>query len=527
VFECVYAQLVLPWYCVPEPREQQPLHQVLGREVDFIIDRIVEYGKDFDICQAVVGSIRILTQHLHNAKMPDFGLLVKWLSDPDNLNQLVLSQLDSASPKGSVDDLCGSDPENKLKQGWSKFVDKMKSKKVKKKKMKKMEQELIMRMIVNQDNGSNDDDVSSREGSIHSQQDSDREDIDLENYLTTVQEDMMEFKLSYEMWRVGRWAVSIPHADWEEDELTFTVHLEENNSPENLQWDIRKSYMEVIYFRNRWQVSQDSTSLPSVLPLEESEVNDDVIEEVRVSVEHFLQELVSHNMIGHTQPVFQFLCPLDKLLNEEEHYEGVWGLLSGLAYLLTPGQEEEEKKEKLCLRMSAGANKPKGKELSALPKEEEVQGQRSQVDWEQLEATKAIFDLLKEISNSILLNIFDAILKPVMPILKKVNSFLNKMNPSEVQMAAYIDMLREKQWPESQTTAPPPPPRTEEEKNQTKERAHELINARDSNYLILKKTDMESVFNLFQDGEENKKLVYIILSFLLREFFPNEHSFNV
>lgn len=40
-----------------------------------------------------------------------FGLLVKWLSDPDNLNQLVLSQLDSASPKGSVDDLCGSDPE--------------------------------------------------------------------------------------------------------------------------------------------------------------------------------------------------------------------------------------------------------------------------------------------------------------------------------------------------------------------------------------------------------------------------------
>lgn len=48
------------------------------------------------------------------------------------------------------------------------------------------------------------------------------------------------------------------------------------------------------------------------------------------------------SLIGHTQPVFQFLCPLDKLLNEEEHYGGVWGLLSGLAYFLTPGQEEEE-----------------------------------------------------------------------------------------------------------------------------------------------------------------------------------------
>lgn len=37
-----------------------------------------------------------------------------------------------------------------------------------------------------------------------------QEDSDLENYMTSVQEDMMEFKLSYEMWRVGRWAVSIP-----------------------------------------------------------------------------------------------------------------------------------------------------------------------------------------------------------------------------------------------------------------------------------------------------------------------------
>lgn len=58
----------------------------------------------------------------------------------------------------------------------------------------------------------------------------------------------------------------------------------------------------------------------------------------------FFQELVSDNVIGHTQPVFQFLCPLDKLLNEDEHYGGVWGLLSGLAYFLTPGQEEEEVK---------------------------------------------------------------------------------------------------------------------------------------------------------------------------------------
>lgn len=112
----------------------------------------------------------------------------------------------------------------------------------------------------------------------------------------------MEFKLSYEMWCVGRWAVSIPlvrykyqqqrevsrfrlicqkklfvrkeknilssdsplvvdpgiclglQASWEGDQLTFTVHLEEKDSPENLHWEIKKTYMDIVYFRNRWQV---------------------------------------------------------------------------------------------------------------------------------------------------------------------------------------------------------------------------------------------------------------------------------
>lgn len=757
VFECAYAQLVLPWYIVPGPCESQPLHQVLSREFDFVIDRIIEGAADFDVCQAVVGSIRILTQHLHNAKQSDrevlfssraeevavlrefsdalvrnlfpktlwgpdinrcalneivalkgLGLLVSWLSDPDNLNLLVLSQLDSASPKGSVDEASLSDPEqtslasqdgdvenegegsqlslegaglessnglkgkkrDKFRKGWNKFMDKMKNKKDKKKKMKKMEHVLVLRRMAIQGNVS-EEDFSSREGSVHSQQDSDREDSDLENYLPSVQEDMMEFKLSYEMWRVGQWAVSIPHAAWEEEELIFTVHLEEKGSPENLQWDIRKSYMDVVYFCNRWQ---DSSSLPTILILEENQVNDKVKEEARLSVERFLQELVSGPMIGPTQPVFQFLCPLDKLLNEEVHYGGVWGLLSGLAYFLTPGQEEDEmgspqnefpkeitvpspksktpppdspstssengsdisgltvpsvispcetleksdkedevknepgpaatsdqdktedsdnpvtshfkmlfkglnrsksqeslsqtnlsededqakidsiphcspngevqtaevstqhsiftrpnKKEKISSKVSAagGANKAKSKDQATLPRGVDSPGLKGQGNWEQQETTKVLFDLLKEISgNSILINIFDAILKPVMPILKKkVNSFLNKMDPTEAQMAVYIDTLRAKLWPA--TPAAPSAPRTDEEKHETRERAHSLINAKYSNMLVLKKTDMETVFNIFQNREANKTLVYMLLSFLLREFLPNEHCLNV
>ena len=60
---------------------------------------------------------------------------------------------------------------------------------------------------------------------------------------------------------------------------------------------------------------------------------------------------------------------------------------------------------------------------------------------------------------------------------RKVNTFLSKMNPTELQMASYIDNLRSKQWP-SGAAAQPTPPRTAEEEQETKERAHQLINAK-------------------------------------------------
>ncbi|KAM6953174.1 sorting nexin-25-like [Aplochiton taeniatus] len=123
--------------------------------------------------------------------------------------------------------------------------------------------------------------------------------------------------------------------------------------------------------------------------------------------------------------------------------------------------------------------------------------------------------------NSILLNIFDAILKPVMPILKKkVNSFLSTLNPTEAQIALHIDNLCEKHWTKG-LLAPPTPPRSSDEVNETREQAQHLIN-RYSKYLILKKTDLERFFRLFQNKEENKKLVYMILSFLLRELLPDD-----
>lgn len=48
--------------------------------------------------------------------------------------------------------------------------------------------------------------------------------------------------------------------------------------------------------------------------------------------------------------VFQFFCPLEKLLDEKDDYGGAWGLLGSLAYFLMPGQDEEEVKFHLVLK---------------------------------------------------------------------------------------------------------------------------------------------------------------------------------
>ncbi|XP_035768670.1 uncharacterized protein si:rp71-46j2.7, partial [Neolamprologus brichardi] len=497
VFECAYAQLVLPWYTVPESCEQQPLHQVLSREFDFVIDRIIERAKDLS-SHGTGNSDGTRTKG--KGKVPVLVLLLSFRQ------LLFMSRAKEIAVLRELSDalVCNLFP----KSLWGQEVN---------------------RCALNE---------------------------------------IIALK--------GKEALN---------------HLCSNKI-----------------------CKLDSTSLPGVLVLEEMEVNDKVKEEARVSVEHFLQELVSDNLIGHTQPVFQFLCPLDKLLNEEKH-GGVWGLLSGLAYFLTPSYEEDENSSiqpgapdentMSSLQLESTAQSLENHSASdvpsqtlpsivisqydsplELPEETDINPQPS-VDSKSSNENgsqeknedsdnpltshfKTLFKgfgryrsheslaskngseedvsdsglqregpegstenykddtntLISLTGNSFLINIFDTVLKPFMPILKKkVNSFLRKVNPTQAQMASYIDNLRSKLWPES----PPPtphPPRTDEEKDKTRDRAHNLINAKYSNVLFLKKTDMESVFNLFQDREENKTLVYMLLSFLLREFLPSEFSLN-
>ncbi|XP_048031685.1 uncharacterized protein si:rp71-46j2.7 isoform X1 [Megalobrama amblycephala] len=629
-------------------------------------------------------------------------VLVTSLCNPDNLNQMVVLQLDRVTPKGSTGDLTsdrevtpspvgseeaeeltgeaedgrsedikGKKKGSRIKEQFSKFVDKVKSKKAQRKKHKKAQELLQRNLLARRSAVIEDDGASSREGSIGSCLDSDY-DSETDVYPRTVEEDMMEFKLSYEMWRVGKWAVSVTNVQQENEELCFTVHLEERNNPENLHWDVKKTQSDILHFHSLWQVREemDTSTLPSISAIVENtkkELDDSYEEEVRSAFEHFLQELVSDAQLGHTQPVFQFLGPFARLMSDKEHEGGVWSLLNGLAIFLTPSQDEEEshnsrgddkldeagasthhggptaqpacidtdeepkgegpkatnvqfcssleetdpirirepdiqdndrisddpdvvsdgqeslaesldifvnrsklviptghsndisrsvvshteglqsdsadgfrsaqsggktnKKEKLTLKKSNGSQKFKIKEKTGQFKEEmtnqpQAQKKEPQTNWEQVEATKAIFDLLKEITgNSVFINIVDAILKPVQPLVKKkINNFLKRMHPTEDQIASYIDNFREKIWPDG--NVPCQPPRDSEEKQETKEKALQLINSKYSNSLILKKTDVETVFKIFQDTEENKKLIYKLLLYVLKEFLPGEPAFS-
>ncbi|XP_052429529.1 uncharacterized protein LOC127970876 isoform X1 [Carassius gibelio] len=628
-------------------------------------------------------------------------VLVKCLCNPDILNQMVVSQLDRVTSKSSTEDLLNSDREgtpsstgseeaevvtdetdaqyedtkekkkgNRIKEQFSKFVDKVKSKKVKKKyqKKKKKEHDLLHRALSSRRFAVIEDDAAnSRESSFRSGMDSDY-DSESDDLTTNVREDMMEFKLSYEMWRVGKWAVRVTNVQKENEELCFVLHLEEKNNPENLNWDVKKTQSDILHFHSLWQ---DTSTLPSIsaIVVTKQDLDGAHAEEVASALEHFLQEVVSDAQLGHTQPVFQFLCPIVQLLSNKDHKGGVWSFLNGLASFLNPSQDEDEshnprgeekvdgagssghnsgqstgqpasintdeepkggivegpvathvrfynpseetetfkstepdiedqtsdeqdvvsdlqeslaesldifvnrsklvspsgqlsdisssvmnhteglqsdsvdgfagaqsggktnKKEKITQRKSNGFQKAKIKEKMGQLKDEmanqpQAQKKEPHNNWDKVEATKAIFELVKEITgNSVFINIVDAILKAVQPLLKKkINNFLKKMHPTEAQIASYIDSFREKIWPG--VNAPFQPPCDSEEKQKTREKALQLINSKYSNSLILKKTDVETVFKIFQDTEENKKLVYMLLSYILGEFLPGEPAFS-
>ncbi|XP_060688414.1 sorting nexin-25 isoform X2 [Hemiscyllium ocellatum] len=68
VFECSYSQFILLWYNPPEPREDQPLYQVLFHEFTLAVDHAVLKIRNLDLTRIEIGLIQTFAKHLKSAK---------------------------------------------------------------------------------------------------------------------------------------------------------------------------------------------------------------------------------------------------------------------------------------------------------------------------------------------------------------------------------------------------------------------------------------------------------------------------
>ncbi|XP_058845371.1 uncharacterized protein LOC117412044 [Acipenser ruthenus] len=148
--------------------------------------------------------------------------------------------------------------------------------------------------------------------------------------------------------------------------------------------------------------------------------------------------------------------------------------------------------------------------------------QETKAEKPEKEVTKAIFELLKEITNySFIVHCLKFI--PSSYLAVKV---LSKLHLNEKQVTACVEHLCDKLWPNGMP-AEPSPERTSTEKKQTKERAEELLLKILSPYgLFIKAKHVKSVFNTFQDVEANKTLVYMLFLFLCKALVPGDPSLD-
>ncbi|XP_043561028.1 sorting nexin-25 isoform X2 [Chiloscyllium plagiosum] len=68
VFDCSYSQFILLWYNPPEPRDDQPLYQVLFHEFTSAVDHAVLKIRNLDLTRIEIGLIQTLAKHLKSAK---------------------------------------------------------------------------------------------------------------------------------------------------------------------------------------------------------------------------------------------------------------------------------------------------------------------------------------------------------------------------------------------------------------------------------------------------------------------------
>ncbi|XP_059832745.1 sorting nexin-25 isoform X1 [Hypanus sabinus] len=114
------------------------------------------------------------------------------------------------------------------------------------------------------------------------------------------------------------------------------------------------------------------------------------------------------------------------------------------------------------------------------------------------------------------------LVKYILPMKKKsLKKYLDHFFSIE-QVTWYIDRLREGLWPDGNPVCPSPK-RSDEEKASAKEKAKETLLSKVPGMfrkMFSGNEIVSNLFNVFQDTEANKRLVYTILVFLLFELIP-------
>ncbi|KAF5889020.1 uncharacterized protein DAT39_021279, partial [Clarias magur] len=358
-----------------------------------------------DICKALI--YNIFPKHFWDANIYKCALqeilamkaldLVTFLSDPDNLNQLIVSQLDQMPSENPTEEVSDSDKDvpsskqsedidvqqdeaeelpseegkakkkgKKLKERFSKVFEIMKPKKAKLKRKEnavKEEAVLFRRPAALETDGASSDSEGSTCDSV---------DTEVESLSGFPQEEIMEYKLSFEVWKFGNWAVSVTNVQMEENEFCFTIHLEENNKLENFHWDVKRNQSHIIQFYDQFK---DIGDLPSFLPLVETPKTEWNKEEAREILEHALKDLLTNEELGNSELVFKFLGPLDWIQHEEGHDGWWWDLLGGIASFLTSSVDDElsnhkgdEKQHEVMYKCSASEATPQHGLDATLPR---------------------------------------------------------------------------------------------------------------------------------------------------------------
>ncbi|XP_041111880.1 uncharacterized protein LOC121318841 isoform X2 [Polyodon spathula] len=603
-------------------------------------------------------------QHLVNevVSLKVLDPLISMLSDPDHLNQWVVNLFDAAPAQllavetvvaeaevnppqederadepqdPPMEETENAPEEKKKKMRFFKHVfSKLKIKKKNKKQSSRKE---------DADPEPGNHSFRRLENSHPSLSEADTEDLDSGSVISYTEN---FFVFSYEVWKVGYWEIMVLKV-WEENEdLSFTIHIEERDHP--FQWNVKQT---LTAFRQLLSCLKEAPGLSCISDIVESwrqPADDEFLEKARLKLEDLLKKLVLNHRVRQSEEFFSFLQPPESPLESDEPFMEVWRLVNSVVSFFAPGEKLEEDQNcsedtvildeingldaassalgggdcetdsvpirdhlvedagdsvppqaaeagvtdrggagstgdevcredkahwgdkpnpgqsniayralligsadsecnlsdsedsemECCIKDSGSkASLPNGippwnsgdvvdcKCLRGKTEKGEAKlntRQEAKTKKPEKEVTKAIFELLKEITdNSLLVHCFKLI-----PSSYLAPKLLSKLHLDEKQVTAHIENLCEKLWPNG-IPAEPSPERTHTEKTQTKERAEELLLKILSPYsLVIKAKHVKSVFTTFQDLEANKTLLYMLFLFLCKALVPGDPSLN-